>query len=388
MSIFKKNKNVIERVELVQQKTNNFFSFNGKLFESDIIASCIRPDAKAVGKASVKHVRDFNGDIKINPEPYIKFMLLQPNPWMTFQQMMEKVVTTFELNNNAFILVNRDENGYPYELYPINAYSVEAKFDKNGFLFYRFWFKNSKCYDFNALNIIHLKSDVYEDDIFGTNPIKKLNPVMEVVSTTDQGIVNAIKNSAVIRWILKFTTSLKDKDIKENTKKFVKNYLKINEDNEFGGAVATDSKMDAIPIDPKDYVPNALQTQNTTKRIYSFFNTNEKIITSSYSEDEWNSYYEAKIEPILIQLHQTFTLRLFSRKEISFGNRIDFESSNILYASLSTRLNFVAMVDRGAMTPDEWRATFGMSPIEGGDKPIRRLDTQQVDDTNKKGGDE
>lgn len=31
------------------------------------------------------------------------------------------------------------------------------------------------------------------------------------------------------------------------------------------------------------------------------------------------------------------------------------------------------------MTPNEWRATLNMAPIEGGDKPIRRLDTQVVD---------
>lgn len=37
------------------------------------------------------------------------------------------------------------------------------------------------------------------------------------------------------------------------------------------------------------------------------------------------------------------------------------------------------MVDRGAMTPNEWRATMNMAPIEGGDQPIRRLDTQVVD---------
>lgn len=387
MNLFKKKNKTVERVELVQQRTNNYFSFNGKLYESDIICSCIRPDVKAVGKSVVKHVREYMDEIKINPEPYIKFLLMQPNPWMTMQQMLEKVITTYELNNNAFILINRDENGYPIELYPINAYNVEAIFDKSGFLYYRFWMKNGKNFDFNALNIIHLKSDVYEDDIFGTSPVKKLTPIMNVITTTDQGIVNAIKNSAVIRWLLKFNQALKSKDIKENTKEFVNNYLKISEDNDYGGVIATDSKTDATQIEPKDYVPNAIQMKNSTLRIYSFFNTNEKIVNSSYSEDEWNTYYEAKIEPILIQLSQTFTNKIFSRKEISFGNRIDFESSNIQYASLSTKLQFVQMVDRGALVPNEWRALFGLSPVEGGDKPIRRLDTQQVG-SSKEGGDE
>ena len=36
------------------------------------------------------------------------------------------------------------------------------------------------------------------------------------------------------------------------------------------------------------------------------------------------------------------------------------------------------MVDRGALTPNEWRETFNLSPVPDGDKPLRRLDTQTV----------
>ena len=36
------------------------------------------------------------------------------------------------------------------------------------------------------------------------------------------------------------------------------------------------------------------------------------------------------------------------------------------------------MVDRGAMLPNEWRGTMNLAPIEGGEQPIRRLDTQVV----------
>jgi hypothetical protein len=57
---------------------------------------------------------------------------------------------------------------------------------------------------------------------------------------------------------------------------------------------------------------------------------------------------------------------------------------SLQYASMSTKLNLLQMVDRGAMTPNEWRRVMNMAPIEGGDKPIRRLDTAVV----KEGGGE
>lgn len=391
MGFFKRKNQTIERVKLVQQKTANYFSFDGKLFKSDIVRGCIRPDVKAVGKAVVKHIRNYNGDLKVNPEPYMRFLLMQPNPWMTIQQLLEQVASQYFLNNNAFILINRDENDLPYELYPINAVNVEAIFSENGFLFYRFLMKNGHYYTFNALNVIHLKNDVYDNDIFGKSSSDALMSIMEIVSTTDQGIVNAIKNSGVIRWLLKFNLSLKEEDLKKNTKAFVDNFLKINVDDDSAGVAATDNKADAKQIEPKDYVPNALQMKQSIERIYSYFNTNEKIVHSSFTEDEWASYYAAKIEPFLKQLGDTFTMKLFTRKEIAFGNYIYYEASNVQYASLSTKLSFVQMVDRGSMVPDEWRALFLMAPIPGGDKPIRRLDTQQVGEdgkTKKEGGDE
>ena len=43
----------------------------------------------------------------------------------------------------------------------------------------------------------------------------------------------------------------------------------------------------------------------------------------------------------------------------------------------------MAMVDRGAMTPNEWRAVVNMAPVQGGDEPIRRLDTQVVNAVEK-----
>ena len=113
------------------------------------------------------------------------------------------------------------------------------------------------------------------------------------------------------------------------------------------------------------------------------FQINEKIIQSKFTEDEWISYFEAKIEPIAIQLSNEYTRKIFSRRERGFGNKIIFEAANLQYASMNTKLQLVQMVDRGALTPNEWREVFNLAPIKGGDEPIRRLDTAVV----TKGGD-
>lgn len=354
---------------------NSFATWNGKVYESDIVRSCIRPYAKAIGKLTAKHVRRFNGKVEVNPEPYIRFLLEDPNPFMSGHVMLEKVATQLALNNNAFILIVWDENGFPEQLYPIPAVMAETVYI-NDVLYLKFLFQNGRSSTFPYSEIIHIRNDFNDNDIFGESPVQALAPLMEIVNTTDQGIVKAIRNSGVIRWLLKFTTPMRAEDLKKNVQEFVDNYLSVSSST--FGAAGVDAKADAIRIEPKDYVPNALQMSATLQRIYAFFNTNDKIVNASYTEDEWNSYFEIVIEPVAVQLGDEFSRKIFSRRERGFGNRIYFDAANLQCASLTTKLALQAMVDRGALTPNEWRDTFNLSPVPDGDKPLRRLDTETV----------
>jgi HK97 family phage portal protein len=362
---------------MVTEKGNGYYAWDGKLYQSDIVRSCIRPKARAIGKLVAKHIRDNKQEgFKVNPEPYIRFLLEDPNPYMSGQMLQEKLATQLELNNNAFAYIHRDDNGLPVELYPIQAESAEAKYDRYGLLYLKFTMQNGRMVTFPYSDIIHLRQDYNNNDIFGESPAKTLIPLMEIVNTTDQGIVKAVKNSNVIRWLLKYTSSLRPEDIKKNADEFVENYLSTQ--SKSVGVAATDVKADVTQVTPHDYVPNALQMEKTVQRIYSFFGTNINIVQSKYTEDDWNSYYESVLEPLAMQMSGEYTRKLFTRRERGFGNRIIFEASSLQYASMQTKLNLLQMVDRGAMLPNEWREVLNLGPIEGGDKPIRRLDTALV----------
>ncbi|HEK9100194.1 phage portal protein [Bacillus pfraonensis] len=383
----KKQSPTTTRFEMINDNGGGFFSWNGSIYESDIIRACIRPKAKAVGKLIAKHIRDNANEFKVNPDPYMRFILEEPNPLMTGQIFQEKMTVQLELNHNAFAYIKRDELGFATEIYPIPCVTVEVVEGVQGDIFLRFYFKNGKRMTVPYVDVIHLRKDFNEDDFFGEHPGKSLSSLMDIVTTTDQGIVKAIKNSAVVKWILKFKSVLKQEDINTQVQNFVNNYLSI--DNVNGGAASSDPRYDLEQVKPEAFVPDSKQMQETTQRIYNFFNTNEKIIQSKYTEDEWISYFESEIEPLSLQLSGEFTRKLFTRRERGFGNKIIFEAASLQYASMSTKMNLVQMVDRGAMTPNEWRSILSLGPIEGGDKPIRRLDTALVKDgkTTGEGGD-
>ncbi|MCU4770851.1 phage portal protein [Bacillus toyonensis] len=383
----KKQAPTTTRFEMINDNGGGFFAWNGDIYQSDIIRACIRPKAKAVGKLIAKHIRDNSTEFKVNPDSYMRFLLEEPNPLMTGQMFQEKMAVQLELNHNAFAYIKRDDFGYPTEIYPIPCTTVEVVEGAQGDIFLKFYFKNGKQMTIPYTDIIHLRKDFNDNDFFGEHPGNALAQLMEIVTTTDQGIVKAIKNSAVVKWILKFKSVLKQEDIDSQVKNFVNNYLNISND---GGAASSDPRYDLEQVKPEAFVPDSKQMQETVQRIYNFFNTNENIIQSKYNEDEWNAYYESEIEVFAMQLAGEYTRKLFSRRERGFGNKIIFESSSLQYASMSTKMNLVQMVDRGSLTPNEWRAILSLGPIEGGDKPIRRLDTALVKEGNvtDEGGDD
>lgn len=382
-------KRSVEHMQLVTERGNGFYEWGGTLYESDVVRAALRPYVKAVGKLVLKHIRETtNADgskrLVINPEPYLRFLLEEPNPVMSMQVLLEKMAAQLKLNNNAFALIVRDENGYPSAVYPLIGSAVEAVYSASGELLLRFTLLNGKIMMFRYSDIIHLRDDYNENDIFGTPKAPAITPLLNVVSTIDQGVVRAIRNGAVIRWLLKFTQSTRPEDIEASTKKFAQSFLSVENAT---GVAGVDTKADAIQVNPHDYVPNAVQTANTHTRLLQAFNTNAAIVDSSRTENEWNSYFDAEIEPVLMQLQSEFTRKIFSRKERGYGNRIAAEASNWDSASISTKLALANMVDRGALTPNEWRATFNLAPVPGGDEPIRRLDTAPAVPAAAGGGD-
>lgn len=374
------------KYKLITDVGEGFYSWDGNIYKSDIVRACIRPKARAIGKLMAQHIRENEQGLQANPERHIKFLLEEPNPLMSGQMLREKMATQLDLNNNAFALIKRDEETFiATEIYPIPATNVDVLEGPFGDMYLKFYFMDGKQMVVPYVDVIHLRQDFNNHNLFGDSPGYALSELMEVVTTIDQGMKKAIKSSALIRWIMKFKSVLKKDDIDMQVEEFRNNYLKI--ENE-GGVAASDPRYELEQVKNNNYVPDDKQMKNTTQRIYDFFNTNEKIVQSKYDENEWNAYYESVIEPVALQLSNEFTRKIFTKRERGHGNKIVFESINLQYASMKTKLNLVQFVDRAMMTPNEVRRIFNMGPIEGGDKPMRRLDTVPINEKNNEGGDE
>ncbi|WP_102342287.1 phage portal protein [Galactobacillus timonensis] len=394
MSIFSRfraliNPRRVSGVELMTSDTRGVYAWSGSVYRSDIVRACTRPAVSAVGKLTPKHIiettRDDGGrDIRVNPSNSIRFLLEEPNQYMTMQAMLEKLASQLMLNGNAFAVIQRDDYGNAIAIYPIAATSVDAAYTPAGALYLTFTLTNGKRFSFDYDDVIHIRRDYHDNELFGSPIAPALAPLLDVVTTTDQGIINAIKNGGAIRWLLKFKSVLPPSDMKRQTDEFARTWLSTANTS---GVAGVNSMADAQQVSTHDYVPNADVIDRTTARIYALFGVSPDIVSNKANEAQTTAYFDAQIEPIERQLSAEFTRKLFSRRERAFGNRIVFEASAWDSASLNTKLALSAMVDRGALTPNEWRRAFNLAPVPGGDEPIRRLDTAAVTGTDTESAD-
>ncbi|HQE10836.1 MAG TPA: phage portal protein [Bacillota bacterium] len=375
----------VMRVKLITEEGGWYRAWDGSLYQSDIVRSAIRPKSKAIGKLTAMHIRETAGELKVNPEPYMRMLLEEPNPYSGGQMFRERLATLVQLNNNAFAQIIRDQDGLPAQMYIIPAVTAEATVTDDGQLWMRFRLSNGKALELPYSDVIHIRDDYADHDVFGMPKAEALRALLEVINATDQSIVQAVKRSAFIRWLLKFRQQLRADDIKKFVEDFSRDYLSLENET---GILPQDGRFEVEPLRDggQQFVPPSPLQQRAVERIYSFFRVNEAIVQAKYDENQWLAYYEAEIAPLAQQMSEEFTRKLFSRRERGFGNRIVFDATALTFASMRTKLGLVQMVDRGALTPNEWRRILNLPPIEGGDQPIRRLDTDVVSDWAERGG--
>ena len=346
-----------------------FTSFGGDIYASDDVRACVRALSEHTSKA--------------NPRCTVKeierLLSISPNQYMNGKDMLAKLRNILEVKNTAFLYIERDNKNKVIGFYPVPYSTFQAVEYKNR-LFIKFMFNGDAARTLVVAwdDLAILRKDYIFSDIAGESN-KPLLSTLNVVNTMDAGIENAVKSTANLRGILKSTKAmLSPDDLKKQKETFVKDYMNL--ENE-GGIASLDATQEFKEINLKPTTASAEESDAYRERIYRYFGINRKIINSNYSESEYDAFYEARIEPFLIALSLELTRKIFTDREISYDNKVWFESNRLQYASAKTKISMVSLVDRGLMTPNEFRELFNMAPYEGGDEFILRLDTDKTGDT-------
>ena len=345
-----------------------FTRYSGEYKKDADVLACVDAIARNGAKMHPRHImnyfskeqnkevmKDVKGDL-------YKILAKQPNELQNAYKFYYQVISELELNNNAIVYISKDENLKVKGLYPL-------KFDELKFyeyqdkLWVKFKFGRGKERFVPYSNCIHLTRGDSKDGIFGGS-VEPLKKVLSMKHILDEGIINAIKTTQSIKGVLKTTKNiLKPEDVKKMRDQFVEDFVKNGDKSGIGGLDAT-TDFTPVKIEPTTATDNQIKVIDD--KVLKYFGISENIITSNYTENEWNAFYESILEPIGLQMSLEFSNKLFTPTEKGFGNEILFESNRLQYASNNTKLDLVRY-GSNIMTINELREIFNLAPVENGD---------------------
>lgn len=354
--------------------TATFSYFGNDMYANDTVRACIRTLAEHTSKANVKVIRRTGNKIENVDKRLADMIQYRPNMYMNGKDFLAKCRTLYEIYNIVFIYLMRDDTGKVAGYYPMPHARYEAV-ESGGELFIKFNFSSGITMVHAWRDLAVLRRDYNTSDIWGDSNDAILTS-LELLTTTNDGMANAIKSTANLRGIIKTTKSMMaPDDVKKMKDNFITDYMSMANTS---GIAALDSTMDFKEINITPQMANYKSMEELRMNIHRYFGVSPDMVLSKAQAEEREAFYEAKIETWLLALSLELTYKTYSQRERGFGNEIMFEANRMAYMSMAQKLNLMQMVDRGAMTPNEWRQALNLAPVDGGDVPIRRLDTAPV----------
>lgn len=347
----------------------SFSSFSGGIYEMELTRAAIHSFASMCAKLKP----EVQGKAYKNLEKTLQF---KPNPWMDTYKFIYRIATILEVDTTAFIipLYGPDEITI-VGFYPLLPKRVEIVQSNNEpWLRYTFASGEKAAIELSKVGI--LTKYQYEDDFFGASN-QALSPTLNVMDIQKQGMLDAVKQSAMIRFMAKVSNVMRPEDLLKERKRFSEENL--SSDNQTGLFIYDNKFSEMKQVESKPILIDADQMQLIQTNVYNYFGTNEKILQNSYDENGFNAFYEGKIESFALQFGLVLSNMMYTQKELAFNNQIIFTSNRLQYASNVTKLQVSSqMFDRGILTTNQVMDIWNMAHVEGGDKRYIRKEYTEV----------
>ena len=357
----------------------NYRRYHGDLMDIDIIVACIDALARNLAKMQLSAIRQVQDQVLITDRTSdIARVLRQPNPYMTTYDFIYKIAALYYASNNVYIWPEYNRKGELINLWPINYRAVKV-YEVDGVKIIRFEMTHNHFYTIPYADVIPLRNHFFNDSIFGDEnyPFK---PIAELMHAQNQGIIEGIKSSALIRGLLIAQGVIKEEDLKAARKQFIEDNLNAQNN---GGVMVIDGKFDYKDLKSTPYIIDADTREKTKQEAFDYFGVNEAFLQNSFTAEKYESIFEGRLEPFSIMLASALTSHLFTERERSFGNEIIANMAKVKYQSTNTVVNVIsATKELGLFTRDEYREMLGYEPLgpeRGGDEIMIATNNYQND---------
>ena len=294
---------------------------------------------------------------------------------MTAYDFLYRMAFNALTQGNAYAFIERDGGGNPTAFWILESQTVEAReVDNVPYLLFRFSTGRSKVVPYS--DVIHLKYNFTSGELIAKSN-DNLQRNLSLLNTLEESFANSAINSGKLRGVAKIAGQIGQEN-------WIKKSRALNQqmlDGQSGGIISTDNTIDFQPFLGNPNPADHNQVDFVRQNIYSYYGISEAIVSGSYTEEQYNAFYENTIEPFAVNMAQEFTRKLFTRAQQIAGNEISVDAGRLNYASTATRVELIRQLrPLGILTTNQALAIMNLPPVPGGDDDrVRTLNVVSTD---------
>ena len=361
----------IQSFKMLNGYEPKFTSFGGDIYESELIRAAIN--------ARATHISKLKFDIQGAARPALQNKLIKaPNQIQTWAQFLYRISSILDIHNTAFIVPVYDRYGEPSGVFcPLPSSTTIKLYGKIPYLVYEFNWGERAAIELEYCGI--LTKFQYRSDFFGENN-HALLPTLELIHMQNQGIQEAVKNSATYRFYAQINNFSKAEDLAKERQRFSDE--NFSREAKAGGLLLfpnTYTNINQVKSSPYTIATDEMKL--IEQNVYQYFMVNEDILQNKAYGDAWSAFYEGAIEPFAIQFSEVMTKMLFTLREQSQGNQVMLTANRLQYMTNKDKLEVSSqLVDRGVISINDAREIWNLPPVEGGDVRVIRGEYWNADD--------
>lgn len=338
--------------------TPQFTTFQGSIYESQLIRAAINARATHISKLRV----ELKGSARQSFQSRMKHA---PNQFQTWSQFMYRLSTVLDVHNTAFICpVYGDYGEVTGIISPLPSMCEVVSYNDVPYLRYQFADGSKAAIELSLCGI--MTKFQYRDDLFGESN-RALFPTIDLIDIQNQGIREGVKSAATYRFYAQVNNFTKAEDLAKERKRFTEE--NFSREAKGGGLLLfpnTYTNINQVKADP--WVVNSDEEKLIKDNVFDYFNVNEDILQSKAIGDKWTAFYEGVCEAFAIQFSEVTTKMFFTLREQTQGNYVMATANRLQYMSNQEKLNVSAqLADRGVLNRDEVREIWNLPPLPNGE---------------------
>ncbi len=345
--------------------------------------SCVNTNARHLSKTKFVHL--LKNEKAESKKDLLRLLNLRPNRLQSATQFWKEVGASYWRDSIALIYIEWDftKPSLVGGLWPIDLESVGKVSMVNGECYIEFTIQGRTHYVKESQLIVLKRNADSVKGLFGkySNPINK---ALEGIQSAYSGLAAAMKAGQYIRFIIQSGAPVSDENMKKRQEEYARRFLESND-----GVIYVSGNEKLTEVTSNGKWALAPEVQSLKDDIYEYQGCTPDICKGKFDSKTWQSYYESTIEPIVEEIAEELTYKIFTQGELNAGNSIKGDTNPLLVLSPQEKVQYASiMVKAPAYRPNDVFRLLGVPVIPGGEEVYQnqtyKKDGEDPDDPAKK----